>query len=231
VTAGRTWAVWGIVTGVAALVANLLFNDQNSLSDAQMASGAGVIEHLDRTNYQVGVVAGWVAIVGLVVLAAGWYRITRNIGDDHLAWTVIPFSLAIAAAALIPGYGLKGALAEYLPGGANEDNFPAEGVYTMFVMHDNAPWVGWWAVLFAAGAVAWLTFRRRGSFPLWLGIVSALPLLHATVVLIGIGAVAIPGLTAPLWLLVPSLWLLFGGTPNAGAGRVATTPIREDVDA
>lgn len=214
------WAAWGVLAGIGGVTSNLVFNDQNSVTDAQMASGVGVIEHLDRTNYQVGVVAGWVAIAGLLVMAAGWRRAIDRSGDDHLAWLVIPYGLVAAASSLLLGYGFKGALAEYLPGGANEDNFPAEAVYQMFVFNDNAPWVGWWGVLFAAAAVAWLSFRRRGSVPLWLGIIGALVVLHSVIVMVGIGAVAIAGLTGPIWLILASTWLLLGGTPTAGR-RVA----------
>jgi hypothetical protein len=223
------WAASGILAGVSGIVSNMVFDDQNGLTDEQMASGAGVIEHLNRTNYHVGVIAGWVAIAGLFVMAAGWRRTVDRMRDDHLAWLVIPYGLLAAAASLLLGYGVKGALAEYLPGGSNDDNFPAEAVYQMFVFNDNAPWVGWWGVLFAAGAVTWLSFRRRGSIPPWLGILGGLIVLHATVVMVGTGAVAIAGLTGPIWLLASSSWLLVRGTPrtgrsSGGADHPAKTP-------
>lgn len=220
------WAAWGVLAGVSGVVSNLVLNDQSSVTDEQMASAAGVIEHLDRTNYHAGVVAGWIAIAGLLVMAAGWRRAIHRMGDDHLAWSVIPYGLVAAAASLLLGYGVKGALAEYLPGGANEDNFPAEAVYQMFVFNDNAPWVGWWGVLFAAGAVTWLSIRRRGSTPLWLGILGGLIVLHATAVIVGIGAVAIAGFTGPLWLIASSTWLLLGGTPTTGRVTVTTSEVR-----
>lgn len=205
------WPVWGVVAGVAGIASNIGFNDQNSVTDEQMASGPGVIEFLDRTNYQVGVVAGWVAVVGLLVAASGWARLADRLGDDHLAWRVIPYGLVAAGTSLILGYGVKGALAEYLPGGANDDNFPPEGVYAMFVFNDNAPWVGWWGVLFAAGASSWLAFRRRGPVPIWLGILGVLLVLHSVVVMVGTGAVAFAGLSGPVWLIVASVWLLVSG--------------------
>ena len=208
------WPVWGIVAGVAGVLSNLVWNDQNSLTAAQMASGPGVVEHLERSTYHLGVVAGWVAIVGVLVSAAGWARVGRERGDAHLAWSVIPFGLVAAASSLLLGYGVKGALAEYLPGGSNDDNYPAEGLYSMFVFHDNAPWVGWWGVLFAAGAASWLAFRRRGTVPLWLGVIGTLLLLHAVVVMAGTGAVAIAGLSGPVWLILASGWLLASPSPS-----------------
>lgn len=220
------WAASGVLAGACGVVSNLIFNDQNSVTDEQMASAAGVIEHLDRANYHAGVVAGWVAITGLLVMAAGWRRAIDGTGDDHLAWGIIPYGLLAAAASLLLGYGVKGALAEYLPGGSNEDNFPTEALYQMFVFNDNAPWVGWWGVLFAAGAVTWLSFRRRGSTPLWLGILGGLIVLHATVVMVGTGAVAIAGLTGPIWLIASSTWLLLGGTPTTGRVTVKEPAVR-----
>jgi hypothetical protein len=211
------WPVWGVLAGVAGVLSNLVWNDQNALSATQMASGPGVVEHLERSTYHLGVVAGWVAIIGVLVSAGGWARVGRQNGDGHLAWSVIPFGLVAAAASLLLGYGVKGALAEYLPGGSNSDNYPAEGLYSMFVFHDNAPWVGWWGVLFAAGAASWLALRRRGSIPLWLGVIGALLVLHAVVVMVGTGAVAIAGLSGPVWLVLASVWLLVArlGAPVA----------------
>jgi hypothetical protein len=48
----------------------------------------------------------------------------------------------MSAAALLVAYGFRGALAEYLPGGINDDNFPAAGLYVLFMINDNAPWFG-----------------------------------------------------------------------------------------
>jgi len=79
-----------VIAGTARIASNIGFHDQNSVTDAQMASGPGVIEFPDRTNYQVGVVAGWVAIVGVLVAAAGWARLADRPGDDHLARRVLP---------------------------------------------------------------------------------------------------------------------------------------------
>jgi hypothetical protein len=201
-----------MLAGIGGIVANVLTEDQ--LSNADRSTPERAIEALERSNFQVGVIAGWIAIVGLLVLAAGWWRLARARADEHLAWTVVPFGFLAAASSLLLGYGIKGALAEYLPGGANEDNFPAEGVYSMFVFHDNAPWVGWWGVVFAAAAVAWLAFRVREALPIWLGVLSVLVVLHAVVIMVVSGAVAIAGLTGPIWVLVSSIWLLVGGAPH-----------------
>ncbi len=204
------WHLWGVVAGVGGIVANLVTDDQNGLTDEQVRSGAGVVQHLDRTGYRIGVVAGWVAIAALIVAAAGWQRIARRKSDEDLAWQIVPLGLVAAAGALTVGYGFKGALAEYLPGGANENAFDVHGLYTMFVINDNAPWVGWWGVVVAAGACAWIALVRR-RLPVVLGILSALALLLPVVVLFGIGAAATAGLTGPVWLAIASGWLALRG--------------------
>jgi hypothetical protein len=43
----------------------------------------------------------------------------------------------------------------------------------MFVINDNAPWIGWWGVVLAAGACAWLALARR-RLPFVLGLLSAI---------------------------------------------------------
>ena len=45
-----------MIAGTGGIASNIGFNDQNSVTDAQLASGPGAIEFLDRTNCQVGVV-------------------------------------------------------------------------------------------------------------------------------------------------------------------------------
>ncbi len=215
----QTWHLWGAVAGVGGIVANLVTDDKNGLTDEQVRSGAAVVQHLDRSGYHIGVVAGWVAIAGLIVVAAGWQRIARRRSDEDLAWQIVPFGFVAAAGALTVGYGFKGALAEYLPGGANDDAFDAHGLYTMFVINDNAPWVGWWGVVVAAGAVAWIALVRR-RLPIVLGIVSAAALLLPIGVVLGIGAAATAGITGPVWLVMASGWLALRGLGKDGVERI-----------
>lgn len=213
----QMWHLWGVVAGVGGIVANLLGGDRSGLTDEQLRSGAGVVPHLDRAAYHLGAVAGWVAIAALVIVAAGWQRLARRLSDDDIAWQVVPLGFVAAAGALTVGYGFKGALAEYLPGGANDDAFDPNGLYTMFVINDNAPWVGWWGVVVAAGACAWIALVRR-RLPIVLGILSALAMVLPIAVLLGIGAAATAGITGPVWLVIASGWLAVRG---ARSDRVA----------
>jgi hypothetical protein len=213
-----SWHLWGAAAGALGLVANVVTDDQASLTEEERRSGAAVVDLLDRTGYHVGVVAGILCVFCLVLLAAGWRR--RTIGETDAAALAVPVALTVGASALLVGYGFKGALAEYLPGGINDDNFSADGLYALFVINDTAPWFGWLGVIFAAALYAWLSLRRR-VVPLWIGIVSAIAVLPPLGVMLATGAVAIAGVVAPAWLLVASLGLAVGG--RRGAGGPATT--------
>ena len=61
----------------------------------------------------------------------------------------------------------------------------------------------------AAGAVAWMAFRER-TVSRWVGVVSVLPVLQTTLVVVGTGVPGVPALLAPLWLVVAGLGLALG---------------------
>lgn len=197
------WESWGVGAGLLGLVANVLADDQASLSAAERSSGVAVVEQLDRAQYHVGVIAGMLAVFFLVMFASGWRRWAATESRLDLAAAGVATALTASAAALLVGYGFKGGLAEYLEGGINDDNFPNEGLYVLFVINDTAPWFGWFGVIFAAALCAWLGIRQR-AVPLWIGIVSGLAALVPVGIMLASGAVAIAGLVGPLWLLVAS---------------------------
>lgn len=197
----NAWAWWGAAAGIAGLVANVVTDDQAD----RPAEGAGpeVIVELSRASYHVGVLAGFVAVACLIGFAAGWRRWART-GKGDLGFDAVPTALTVSAAAMLVGYGVKGALAEYLPGGVNDDNFSDEALLTLFVMNDTAPWHAWWGVLFAAAFIAVTSLRSR-ALPLWLGVLAAVAVLLPLGIAIVSGAVAIAGLIGPVWLVVASV--------------------------
>jgi hypothetical protein len=208
------WHLWGFMAGVFGLVANMLVDDQGGLTDEQRRSGAAVVAELERGGYHIGVVAGLAAVVCLLLWAGGWRRATSD--SATLAAHTLPLALAASAAALLVAYGFRGGLAEYLPGGVNDDNFPREGLYVLFIINDTAPWFGWLGVVLAAGLVAWLAFSSR-SLPRWIGVVSAVAVLPPVGIMVASGAVAIAGVVGPLWLVVASAGLALTDRPAAAA--------------
>jgi hypothetical protein len=197
------WTLWGVVAGAAGLASNLLTDDQAELLRGGRI-GPETMQLLERSTYHLGAVSGMLAVGCLLVAAAGWRRWARRVDGEPLAALVIAPALTASAAALIVGYGLKGGLAEYLPGGINDDNFTAEGLFVLFMVNDTAPYLGWWGVLVAAAAFAWLALVER-VLPLWLGAVSALAILAPTAILVASGATALAGTAAPIWLVVASV--------------------------
>ena len=149
----ETWAWWGVAAGALGLVANLIADDQGGLSEQERRAGAAVVAELERTTQHLGVAAGLLAVACLLLAAAGWRR--WAVGSGDLGALSIGTALTVSSAALLVAYGFRGGLAEYLPGGINEDNFPPEGLYVLFMINDTAPWFGWWGVIFAAALCAW----------------------------------------------------------------------------
>jgi hypothetical protein len=102
------------------------------------------------------------------------------------------------------GFGLLGSLAVYLHRGINQHMFAHDGLYSIYMFVDFAPYVAWWGATVAAAALAWIAFRNR-LVPLWMGIASALAVAIAVLPLVATGLPGMPGVVGPFWLLVVSL--------------------------
>jgi hypothetical protein len=213
-----TWAWWGVAAGALGLVANLGGDEQGGLSDEQRRAGAAVVAELDRTTQHLGVAAGLLAVACLLLAAAGWRRWAA--GSRDLGALSVSTALTVSAAALLVAYGFRGGLAEYLPGGINDDNFPSEGLYVLFMINDAAPWFGWWGVVFAAALCAWLAFSLR-LLSLWLGIFSALAVAIPLGVMAFTGAVALAGVVGPVWLLATSAAVALRGIADPPTARAS----------
>jgi len=148
----------------------------------------------------------------LILLAAGWRRWAAK--GSSLAEQAVAPAITATATLVLFGTGLRGAMAEYLPGGINDDNFTDAGLFVLFMLHDTAPWFAWWGVLLVAALFVALAFKSR-VVPPWLGVISALVLLPPIVVMAGSGAVAGAGFVAPLWLAVASITVALRGLPGA----------------
>jgi hypothetical protein len=196
---GRSWPLWGVAAGALGAIGHLF--TVTNLSDAERASAAATVAALDQTKFHVGVVAGMFAVFCLLVFAAGWRRWASAAAPSSLAAGVVTLALVASAGAMILGYGMKGSLAVYLPGGIDEGMFPAEGLYVLFIFDDLAPFMAWYGVAMAAAAVGWLALRER-RLPLWIGVASALFALVPVGVLVATGLPGFPGVVDPLWLAV-----------------------------
>jgi len=172
-----------------------------SVTEEQRATGAAVIAELERGPYHIGVVAGLFAVFCLLVFAAGWRRWVSEAAPASMAADVVSLGIVASAGAMIVGYGVKGMLAIYLPGGINENTFPAETLLSLFAIDDLVPFIAWYGVAMAAVAVSWLSLRER-ALPAWIGIVSLISVLPPLAMLILTGLSGFPGIISPLWVVI-----------------------------
>lgn len=207
------WAWWGVGGGVAGLAATVLTDPQANLTDAQRHTGARVLALVGHTGYQIGAVLGLAATACVLVTAAGWQRWARRAAPGSLPAGVVSGALVASAGAMIIGYGLKGSMAIYLPGGFNASEFARSSLYPLFMMNDLTPYFAWWGVPVAAGAVAVLGLRR--AVPVWLGVLSLVALIPPVVFLVATGLTAYAGIVGPTWLALVSLGLVVHRTEPA----------------
>ena len=208
---GRTgtnrWAWWGIGAGVLGLVANLIADPIGSLTDAQKRQGPAVLGYVHRADFHIGAVAGFLAVACVLAFAAGWRQWSERHGPPASAARLVGLALAASAGAMIIGYGIKGPLAIYLPGGINAGTYPRAGLYSFFMLDDSAPFFAWWGVVVAAAGVAWLALRER-LVVRWVGAVSVLAVLVALGWLVLTGLTDFGGIVGPAWLVLASIGLL-----------------------
>lgn len=196
---GFLWPLWGVAAGALGIVAQMV--SIPDLTKEEYTSGPAVLDLLDQTSYHVGVVAGILAVFCLLVLAAGWRRWLAEKAPDSLFAGVVPLAITASAGALTLAYGIKGMLAIYLPGGMDEDWYPQEGLMTLFALDDMAPFMGWWGVAMAAGALAFVALKER-QLPIWFGILSALFAIIPIAVLAIFALPGFPGVITPAWLII-----------------------------
>jgi cytochrome oxidase assembly protein ShyY1 len=198
------WPLFGAAAGILGAIGHL-FTDAN-LSDQERASGVALVDSLDRTGFHVGIIAGLAAVFCLLVFAAGWRRWAEEQQLDSLAATVVTFGFIASAGAMILGYGFKGSLAVYLPGGIDAGQYPDENLLSVFMFNDFAPFISWYGVAMAAAAMAWVALRER-RLPIWIGIVSAIFVLLPVGFLVATGLPGFPGVVDPFWIVIVGIGL------------------------
>lgn len=208
---GSRWPLVGIAAGAVGMVATL-FTDIHPDAYFDKLTTAEVLDDVSRTTAHVGLVAGYVTVGLLLVLAAAWRVHVIPRVSASVAAQVVPAGLTAAAGALALGYGYKGMLAIYLPGGVNEETFDTAGLYIAYLLNDFGGYIGWLGVTVSALAVAWMSLRER-TVSRWIGIFTLLPILAICVLSGGMGIPGFPGVVMPLWLVVTSVGLTFGKSP------------------
>jgi hypothetical protein len=188
----RAWPLTAAAAGLCGVVATLVLDGRGAGSD-EVSLSPQLFEDLDPLVYRASMVVGYLAVVLLLVTAA------------HL----VPLGLLASAAGLTYGYGWKGALGDYMPGGMEHGMYDDQGLYVYYLLNDFGAYIGWLGVVVAAGAVAWMAFRER-TVSRWIGVVSVVPVLQTTLMVVGMGVPGVAALLGPLWLVVAGLGLSLG---------------------
>lgn len=202
--ADRAWPTVGLAAGLLGGAATFLGDVHVAVPDSQ-TSTAAVVADVNRGAAHLSVVAGYLAVAFLLLLAAVWQRQMLATHAGSTAARLVPLGLTASAAALTLGYGWKGAMAIYLPGGLDENTFDQQGLYIYYMLNDFGGFIGWLGVVVAAAGMAWLGLRER-AVPRWIGALSAIPPLATLAIVSWVGLPGTPGLFAALWLIVA-----FGG--------------------
>ncbi|MFC6286453.1 hypothetical protein ACFP3Q_18510 [Nocardioides sp. GCM10027113] len=201
------WPLYGAAAGLLGFTATMPLDGRPGGTDISLSHQLFV--DLDPMVYRASMVAGYLAVVLLVVMAASWRRRVEPRVPGSTAAHVVPFGLVASAAGLTYGYGWKGALGNYMPGGGEYGYYDDQGLYVYYLLNDFGSFIGWLGVVIAAGAIAWMALRER-TVSRWIGLWSLLPVVQTTLMVVGLGVPGVPGLLAGIWLVVTGLGLAFG---------------------
>jgi hypothetical protein len=202
------WPFFGVAAGLLGGVATLVTDIHPTTPRGGYTEA--VVRELSQAKAHASVVTGFLAVTFLLILAAAWRRRVEPRVPGSTAAHVVSGALVASAGALMLGYGWKGALAVYLPGGLDaNDSFDETGLYVYFVLNDFGAYIGWLGVVVAAGAIAWMALRER-TVSRWIGAVSLVPVIAVTVFTGATGLPGFQGVIGSAWLLVASLGLAFG---------------------
>jgi len=199
------WPLIGVAAGVTGFVATLVTDLHPGSDDATRA----VVDEVSQGKAHASVIAGYLTVALLVVLAAAWRRHVEPRVPTSTAARVVSNGVLISAAALTLGYGWKGAMAVYLPGGMDAGSFDKEGLYVLYMLNDFGSFIGWLGMTIAFGAIAWMAFRDR-TVSRWIGAASVVPVLAVTAFTVGTGLPGFPGVVSPLFLVITFAGLAFG---------------------
>jgi hypothetical protein len=211
----RRFAAWPLTATLAGLLgatATLVFDTRaGDTADPDLFLTAADVAVLDNTMFRIGGFVGFLCVGALLAAAATWHRrVSLRWGWSQGA-PVVTFGLVAAAAALTLAYGWKGALGNYLDGGADENYYDATGLYVYYMLNDFGPFFGWLPVLFSLAGVAWMALVEGLVSKVLGGFLAGLVAL----VLVAVLLTGVPGLpfAAIIGLVVTGVWLSVGRSP------------------
>lgn len=202
------WPLFASAAGLLGFVGTIVLDGRMVMEDGVKLNHE-LFTDLDPMTYRLSMVTGYLAVVMLLVLAANWRRRVEPRLPGSTAAHLVPLGLVASAAGLTYGYGWKGALGNYMPGGMEDGAYDDSGLYVYYLLNDFGAWIGWLGVVVVAGAFAYLALKER-AISRWIGFFSLLPVVQTTLMVVGIGVPGVPALLGPIWLFVAGLGLYFG---------------------
>ncbi|HKC28154.1 MAG TPA: hypothetical protein VKB75_09100 [Jatrophihabitans sp.] len=196
-TIGGRWAWWGVAAGALGVVATTATN----VSTSRKHVDPSIVLTLKGGMYHVGGALGYLTVACLLILAAAWRTHVSTARPRSIAARLVADGFTASAAALTLGYGWRLAMALYLPGGANADQFGAQARWFYYMLNDFGAFIGWLGVCVAAGAVAWLSLREKAT-SVWIGLLSLVPVLATVGIAMIVAIAGFPGVVGPIWLIV-----------------------------
>ena len=215
------WPLWGVAAGLLGFIGHAITQAPVEVYE-RTSEGDAIIGLLSRGPYHVGVVCGLAAAMSVLLLAGGWRR--WSAGSPSLVAAALPGGLVAGAGAMLMGYGVKGSMAIYLPGGINAGEYPPEALYVLWMVDDLGAWTAWWGVVAAAMALTWLALRER-VLPRSIGVLAVLGWLPPLGFLVVTGLPGFPGIAGPFWLVLTSVVMAVTRWPTSAA-EAAVDPRR-----
>jgi hypothetical protein len=201
------WPLFASVAGLLGFVATVVLDGRTDTTHITLSDK--LFTDLSPVPYRLSMVLGYLAVAMLLVTAAQWRRRVEPRVPGSTAAHLVTLGLVASAGGLTYGYGWKGALGLYMPGGMEEKSFDSNGLYVYYMLCDFGAWIGWLGVVVAAAAVAWMGLRER-TVSRWIGIVSLLPVIQTTAMVLGMGVPGVAALLGPIYLVVLGIGLAFG---------------------
>lgn len=202
------WPLVASGAGLLGLAATMILDGRGNTPEKVVLDTA-LFESLNPVVYRASMVLGYLAVAMLLLTAAQWRRRVEPRLPGSTAAHLVPLGLVASAAGLTYGYGWKGALGNYMPGGFEDGLYDIDGLAVYYMLADFGAWIGWLGVIVVAAAVAWMGLRER-TVSRWIAVVSLVPVVQTTAMVAGLGVAGVPALLGPLYLVVLGVGLAFG---------------------
>ena len=208
VPTSRTWALPGVVAGVAGVVTTTASGMVGAVYDeALRGNPEGVAQAVfdDVPTLLVFHTAALVGAVAMVVFGAGLFRrLAARTGPGSLAPAVAAAGLLGTAVVSVIGTGLD---TEFIFAGSLPDGTVDPHAVVLFNHWiGTVPWC--WVLAGLSGTAVWVA-SRAGAAPRWIGRVGLV--LGGLTLLLGVSPLQyMAGMTGPLWLLVTALGFVLG---------------------